>query len=177
MWAMVWVVFFDAHQVPFSRSSLNHNDVFILDTASKIFLFSGCNSSIQERAKALEVVQFIKENKHNGKCEVATIGWNLFFFYFLCCEKLIWQMSIIPCCRGWKICWWSWCWGILGLIWWLCSYSSRHTSFPSKTTWYSKCKTILVSFTLGFRYTSVLVSSYSCSWILLCFHIIVHRTN
>lgn len=60
-------------EVPFSRSSLNHNDVFILDTASKIFLFSGCNSSIQERAKALEVVQYIKENKHGGKCEVATI--------------------------------------------------------------------------------------------------------
>ncbi|XVF05346.1 hypothetical protein REPUB_Repub05bG0164200 [Reevesia pubescens] len=60
-------------EVPFSRSSLNHNDVFILDTASKIFLFSGCNSSIQERAKALEVVQYIKENKHTGNCEVATI--------------------------------------------------------------------------------------------------------
>ncbi|GMY10606.1 villin-1 isoform X2 [Fagus crenata] len=60
-------------EVPFSRSSLNHDDVFILDTASKVFLFSGCNSSIQERAKALEVVQYIKENKHGGKCEVATI--------------------------------------------------------------------------------------------------------
>ncbi|KAA3489670.1 villin-1 [Gossypium australe] len=66
-------------EVPFSRSSLNHNDVFILDTASKIFLFCGCNSSIQERAKALEVVQYIKENKHSGKCEVATIGWNFPF--------------------------------------------------------------------------------------------------
>ncbi|KAK8679810.1 hypothetical protein V6N13_145244 [Hibiscus sabdariffa] len=60
-------------EVPFSRSSLNHNDVFILDTASKIYLFCGCNSSIQERAKALEVVQYIKENKHTGKCDVATI--------------------------------------------------------------------------------------------------------
>ncbi|XP_021891713.1 villin-1 isoform X2 [Carica papaya] len=60
-------------EVPFSRSSLNHNDVFILDTASKIFLFSGCNSSVQERAKALEVVKYIKDNKHSGKCEVATI--------------------------------------------------------------------------------------------------------
>lgn len=60
-------------EVSFSRSSLNHNDVFILDTASKIFLFSGCNSSIQERAKALEVVQYIKENKHCGNCKVATI--------------------------------------------------------------------------------------------------------
>ncbi|XP_008220688.1 PREDICTED: villin-1 [Prunus mume] len=60
-------------EVPFSRSSLNHSDVFILDTASKIFLFSGCNSSIQERAKALEVVQYIKENKHRANCEVATV--------------------------------------------------------------------------------------------------------
>lgn len=60
-------------EVPFARSSLNHNDVFILDTASKIFLFSGCNSSIQERAKALEVVEYIKENKHSENCEVATI--------------------------------------------------------------------------------------------------------
>uniref|UniRef100_A0A803PVE4 HP domain-containing protein n=1 Tax=Cannabis sativa TaxID=3483 RepID=A0A803PVE4_CANSA len=60
-------------EVPFSRSSLNHNDVFVLDTASKIFLFSGCNSSTQERAKALEVVQYIKDTKHSGNCEVATI--------------------------------------------------------------------------------------------------------
>ncbi|GAB4859960.1 actin filament capping [Ancistrocladus abbreviatus] len=60
-------------EVPFSRSSLNHTDVFILDTASKIFLFCGYKSSIQERAKALEVVQFIKEEKHNANCEVATI--------------------------------------------------------------------------------------------------------
>ncbi|XP_017436371.1 villin-1 isoform X2 [Vigna angularis] len=60
-------------EVPFMRTSLNHEDVFILDTALKLFLFSGCNSTIQERAKALEVVQYIKENKHGGKCEVATI--------------------------------------------------------------------------------------------------------
>ncbi|KAI4306619.1 hypothetical protein L6164_029880 [Bauhinia variegata] len=60
-------------EVPFLRSSLNHEDVFILDTASKIFLFSGCNSTIQERAKALDVILYIKENKHGGKCQVATI--------------------------------------------------------------------------------------------------------
>ncbi|KAI9073613.1 hypothetical protein K1719_044425 [Acacia pycnantha] len=60
-------------EVPFLRSSLNHDDVFILDTASKIFLFSGCNSTIQERAKALEVIQYIKDDKHSGNCEVATI--------------------------------------------------------------------------------------------------------
>eukprot|EP01018_Ginkgo_biloba_P033861 Gb_40002 [translate_table: standard] len=61
------------HVVPYSRSSLNHDDVFILDSESKIFQFNGSNSSIQERAKALEVVQYIKDNHHDGKCEVAAI--------------------------------------------------------------------------------------------------------
>ncbi|XP_010521943.1 PREDICTED: villin-1 isoform X2 [Tarenaya hassleriana] len=60
-------------EVNFCRSSLNHDDVFILDTASKIFLFAGCNSSTQERAKALEVVEYIKDSKHEGRCHVATI--------------------------------------------------------------------------------------------------------
>ncbi|KAJ1433461.1 Villin/Gelsolin [Sesbania bispinosa] len=59
--------------VPFARSSLNHDDIFILDTESKIFQFNGSNSSIQERAKALEVVQYIKDTYHDGKCEVAAI--------------------------------------------------------------------------------------------------------
>ncbi|CAK8564110.1 unnamed protein product [Lathyrus sativus] len=60
-------------EVPFARSSLNHDDIFILDTESKIFQFNGANSCIQERAKALEVVQFIKDTYHDGKCEVASI--------------------------------------------------------------------------------------------------------
>ncbi|EFJ19773.1 hypothetical protein SELMODRAFT_177604 [Selaginella moellendorffii] len=60
-------------EVPFSRSSLNHDDVFILDTDVKIYQFNGVNSSIQERAKALEVVQFIKDNDHDGKCAVAIV--------------------------------------------------------------------------------------------------------
>ncbi|KAK2970712.1 hypothetical protein RJ640_015137, partial [Escallonia rubra] len=59
--------------VPFARSSLNHDDIFILDTKSKIFQFNGSNSSIQERAKALEVVQYIKDTYHDGKCEIAAI--------------------------------------------------------------------------------------------------------
>ncbi|KAL0339926.1 UNVERIFIED_CONTAM: Villin-4 [Sesamum radiatum] len=62
-----------AGQVTFARSSLNHDDVFILDTRSKIFQFNGSNSSIQERAKALEVVQYIKDTFHDGKCEIAAI--------------------------------------------------------------------------------------------------------
>ena len=60
-------------EVPFARSSLNHDDIFILDTESKIFQFNGSNSSIQERGKALEVVQYIKDTYHDGKCEVAAI--------------------------------------------------------------------------------------------------------
>ncbi|XAR51144.1 hypothetical protein NMG60_11005693 [Bertholletia excelsa] len=60
-------------EVPFARSTLNHDDIFILDTKSKIFQFNGSNSSIQERAKALEVVQYIKDTYHDGKCEVASI--------------------------------------------------------------------------------------------------------
>ncbi|GAB2219123.1 hypothetical protein Droror1_Dr00006752 [Drosera rotundifolia] len=61
-------------EVPFARSSLSHDDIFILDTQSKIFQFNGSNSSIQERAKALEVVQHIKDTYHHGSCEVAAIG-------------------------------------------------------------------------------------------------------
>ncbi|XP_057500774.1 villin-2-like isoform X2 [Actinidia eriantha] len=60
-------------QVPFSRSSLNHDDVFILDTKDKIFQFNGANSNIQERAKALEVIQFFKDKYHEGKCDVAIV--------------------------------------------------------------------------------------------------------
>ncbi|KAI0488743.1 hypothetical protein KFK09_028582 [Dendrobium nobile] len=61
-------------EVPFARSSLNHDGIFILDTKSKIFQFNGSNSSIQERAKALEVVQYVKDAYHEGKCDVATVG-------------------------------------------------------------------------------------------------------
>ncbi|GAA0155569.1 non-motor actin binding protein [Lithospermum erythrorhizon] len=60
-------------EVLFARSTLNHDDIFIVDTKSKIFQFNGSNSSIQERAKALEVVQYIKDTYHDGKCEIATI--------------------------------------------------------------------------------------------------------
>ncbi|PKU86202.1 Villin-2 [Dendrobium catenatum] len=61
-------------QVPFARSSLNHDDVFILDTENKIYQFNGANSNIQERAKSLEVIQYLKEKYHEGKCDVAIIG-------------------------------------------------------------------------------------------------------
>ncbi|TYH36428.1 hypothetical protein ES332_D13G264300v1 [Gossypium tomentosum] len=60
-------------EVPFARSTLNHENIFILDTQSKIFQFNGSNTSIQERAKALEVVQYIRDTYHDGKCDIATI--------------------------------------------------------------------------------------------------------
>ncbi|XP_047941844.1 villin-3-like [Salvia hispanica] len=60
-------------EVPFSRSSLNHDDVFILDTKDKIYQFNGANSNIQERAKALEVIQFLKDKYHEGTCDVAIV--------------------------------------------------------------------------------------------------------
>ncbi|KAL8142962.1 hypothetical protein V2J09_015994 [Rumex salicifolius] len=60
-------------QVPFSRSSLNHDDVFILDTKDKIYQFNGATSNIQERAKALEVIQFLKDSYHVGTCDVAIV--------------------------------------------------------------------------------------------------------
>ncbi|XP_071717108.1 villin-2-like [Rutidosis leptorrhynchoides] len=54
-------------QVPFSRSILNHDDVFILDTKDKILQFNGANSNIQERAKALEVIQLLKDDFMMGR--------------------------------------------------------------------------------------------------------------
>ncbi|URD82050.1 Villin headpiece domain [Musa troglodytarum] len=63
----------DSSQVPFARSSLNHDDVFILDTEKKIYQFNGSNSNVQERAKALEVIQHLKDKYHDGTCDVAII--------------------------------------------------------------------------------------------------------
>ncbi|KAJ0793101.1 putative villin/Gelsolin, ADF-H/Gelsolin-like domain superfamily [Helianthus annuus] len=54
---------------------LNHDDVFVLDTKDKIFQlqFNGANSNIQERAKALEVIQFLKDKYHERTCNVAIV--------------------------------------------------------------------------------------------------------
>ncbi|XP_062211321.1 villin-2-like isoform X2 [Phragmites australis] len=60
-------------EVLFARSSLNHDDVFILDTEKKIYQFNGANSNIQEMAKALEVIQHLKEKYHDGVCDVAIV--------------------------------------------------------------------------------------------------------
>ncbi|KAH1228420.1 Villin-2 [Glycine max] len=96
-------------QVPFARSSLNHEDVFILDTENKIYQFNGANSNIQERAKALEVIQFLKEKYHEGKCDVAIVDdgkldtesdsgefWVLFGGFAPIGKKVISEDDIIP---------------------------------------------------------------------------------
>ncbi len=61
-------------QVPFSCFSFNHDDVFVLNITSKKFQFNGANSSIQERGKALEVMQHIKDIDHEGKCEIIIVS-------------------------------------------------------------------------------------------------------
>ncbi|KAJ3688018.1 hypothetical protein LUZ61_017182 [Rhynchospora tenuis] len=55
------------NQVPVALSSLNQDHIFILDTESKVYQFNGKNSSIQERAKALEVVPYLKDEFHSGR--------------------------------------------------------------------------------------------------------------
>lgn len=66
-------------EVPCARSSLNHDSVCILDNKNKIFQFNGSNTSIQERAKALEVVQYIRDTYHRSKCDIATIGKSILY--------------------------------------------------------------------------------------------------
>ncbi|XP_060186169.1 villin-2-like isoform X2 [Lycium barbarum] len=96
-------------QVPFSRSSLNHDDVFILDTKDKIYQFNGANSNIQERAKSLEVIQYLKEKYHEGTCDVAIVDdgnlqaesdsgsfWVLFGGFAPISKKVITEDDIIP---------------------------------------------------------------------------------
>ncbi|KAH0759809.1 hypothetical protein KY290_023302 [Solanum tuberosum] len=96
-------------QVPFSRSSLNHDDVFILDTKDKIYQFNGANSNIQERAKSLEVIQFLKEKYHEGTCDVAIVDdgnlqaesdsgsfWVLFGGFAPISKKVITEDDIVP---------------------------------------------------------------------------------
>ncbi|XP_078170694.1 villin-5-like [Carex rostrata] len=61
-------------EVPVEKSSLNHGDIFILDTQSKIYQFNGSDSSIRERGKAMEVVQHIKDLYHEGSCDIVTIA-------------------------------------------------------------------------------------------------------
>jgi hypothetical protein len=69
--------------VPCVRSSLDHEHVFILNTKFKIFQFNGSNTDLYERAKALDVVGYLRDKYHKEKCHVATIGMILSVFFIL----------------------------------------------------------------------------------------------
>ncbi|KAH7293292.1 hypothetical protein KP509_28G019500 [Ceratopteris richardii] len=60
-------------EVSFTRASLSHEDIFILDTEFKIFQFNGANTDIYQRAKAMDVVKYVKDNFHKKDCSVAVI--------------------------------------------------------------------------------------------------------
>nr|XP_043638185.1 villin-2-like [Erigeron canadensis] len=96
-------------QVPFMRSSLNHDEIFILVTKEKMFQFNGANTNVQERSKALDVVQLLKEKYHEGTCNVAIIEdgklqtegnsaefWNLFDGYAPIGKKVASEDDTIP---------------------------------------------------------------------------------
>lgn len=137
-----WEIF--EFQVPFARQSLNHEDVFILDTKGKIFQFNGANSNIQERGKALEVVQHLKDTNQHGKCDVVIVGkwrwnswcsrtcWGSFPIRLRSPDNTafqevdflaFWTVSYILTWAGFEISrWWptwSWirCWRVLGAVW------------------------------------------------------------
>lgn len=78
------------------RSSLNHDDVFILDSQNKIYQFNGANSNIQERAKALEVIQYLKEKYHDGTCDVAIVGKCIYSrFVYVQPTKFLWHSLLL----------------------------------------------------------------------------------
>ncbi|KAL8225359.1 hypothetical protein R6Q57_017916 [Mikania cordata] len=96
-------------QVPFTQSSLNHDEIFILDTKDKIFQFNGPNTNNQERSKALDVVQLLKDKYHDGKCNVAIVDdgkqqseghssefWALFGGFTSIDKKVASEEDIIP---------------------------------------------------------------------------------
>lgn len=60
-------------EVPVSKDSLNHDDIFVLDTQDTIFQFNGVKATIGEKGKAMAVVQQLKDNNHEGSVDVVII--------------------------------------------------------------------------------------------------------
>ncbi|CAI5942468.1 unnamed protein product, partial [Closterium sp. NIES-64] len=59
--------FIHVRQVAVARSSLSHSEIFVLDTRSKLFQFTGANASKQERVKGMEVMQLLQDSVYGGK--------------------------------------------------------------------------------------------------------------
>ncbi|CAI5948847.1 unnamed protein product [Closterium sp. NIES-64] len=65
--------FIHVRQVAVARSSLSHSEIFVLDTRSKLFQFTGANASKQERVKGMEVMQLLQDSVYGGKAPIAII--------------------------------------------------------------------------------------------------------
>jgi len=50
-------------EVEVATSSLNSGDIFLLDTSDTITLWAGKSANVQERAKAREILEGMKENR------------------------------------------------------------------------------------------------------------------
>jgi hypothetical protein len=61
-------------QVPVAASSMNHGDVFILDTGKIIYLWNGKEANRAEKMKAVEVARNIKDDARGGKAIVSIIN-------------------------------------------------------------------------------------------------------
>lgn len=61
------------NQVAVSHKALNSGDVFILDQGLKLYQWNGKDANKYERAKALDVVQKIKDDERGGRAEVELI--------------------------------------------------------------------------------------------------------
>nr|XP_019946519.1 PREDICTED: adseverin [Paralichthys olivaceus] len=62
-----------ATQVPFSWSSFNSGDCFIIDLGNKIYQWCGSKCNHFERLKAAQVARGIRDNERNGRPEVVVI--------------------------------------------------------------------------------------------------------
>ena len=63
-------------EVPLSRSSLNHGDVFILDAGLKIYLFNGPTSNNYEKAKGVQVASNINNDERGARAEIILVHEN-----------------------------------------------------------------------------------------------------
>lgn len=61
-------------KVPFSASSLNKSDVFILEDGSKIYQLNPPGSNHIERIKANMYARNIRDEEHGGKAELIVLG-------------------------------------------------------------------------------------------------------
>jgi gelsolin len=70
---MVWTEFFFL-QIPVGITTMNKGDCFILDVTKEIFVYTGVNSKRQERLKAIQAANQIRDQDHGGRPKVNIIG-------------------------------------------------------------------------------------------------------